>query len=117
MAKATLRSNFKTIDGARRFCQRLTSRITSALGTMSTQDADSVAITGGTIAGCDIDVSANTLTLADDQIDVDKIGTTELSTAQVLAPDGAGGVEWSAQDATQVSNWPTFLALVGVGGI
>lgn len=74
----------------------------SGLGTMASQNSDAVDITGGTISGTDItvgagktlDVSAGTLTLADNQIDADKIGTTETDTTLALKPDGAGGVIW-----------------------
>ena len=73
---------------------------TKDLGTMASQNSDAVDITGGTIVGTDItvgagktlDVSAGTLTLLDNQIDVDKIGTTDTDTTKVLQPDGLGGI-------------------------
>ena len=66
---------------------------------MAQQDSDDVNISGGAISGVDIDMSGQTLTLDDDQIDIDKIGTTELDTGKVLIPDGAGGVEWGSSAA------------------
>lgn len=44
-------------------------------GTMINQDSDDVSITGGVISGTDVDMSAGTLTLADDQILPTKIST------------------------------------------
>jgi len=78
----------------RRNFQKILTDMAREFGTMATQDADSVAITGGSITGTDIDVTGQTLTLDDDQIDVDKIGTSETDTSLVLSPDGAGGVEF-----------------------
>ena len=77
---------------------------TGNLGTMASQNADNVAIIGGTISGTDItvgagktlDVSAGTFTLADKQVDISKIGTAETVTANFLKPDGTGGVAWGA---------------------
>ena len=80
--------------------RRIKTKLTDKLGTMATQDKNDVDITGGTIAGTDIDVSSATLTLADNQIDVDKVGTTEGDTTKVLKPDGFGGVGWGAVSAT-----------------
>lgn len=51
MTQLRLHSNFRTIEGARRAFQRLVSLVTDALGSMSSQDSDSVAITGGTEDG------------------------------------------------------------------
>ena len=103
----------------RQSLQRLYGNITKLLGSISKQDADDVTITGGDISGTDIDVSENTLTLADDQIDVEYIGTTETATNISLVPDGAGGVTWApTNDAgADGNNWNTFLALIGAGGI
>lgn len=77
---------------------------TKDLGTMAAQNSDAVDITGGTIVGTDItvgagktlDVSDGTFTLADKQVDISKIGTAETVTANVLRPDGSGGVAWGA---------------------
>ena len=72
-----------------------TARTNLGLGTIATQAASAVAITGGTISGTDVtvgaaktlDVSAGTLTLANDQISGDKVegGTITAVTVTTLS--------------------------------
>lgn len=87
-------NNVKSWNEVSKVLRALYTNTLEKFGTMALQDADNVNISGGAISGTDVDVSAATLSLADDQIDVDKIGTTETDTEKVLAPDGSGGVEW-----------------------
>jgi len=114
-----------------------------------------VDIDAGTIDGTDItvgsgktlNVSAGTLTLADNQIDIIYLGTSEVDPTKVLIPDAAGGVAWAAiggvvgdiedQSTSQThaglrmrpdgaggvewvqenDGWNTYLALIGAAGI
>lgn len=78
----------------RRIFQQLYTKTLNELGSMAKQDADDVAITGGSIEGTDIDITGTTFTHGDKQIGVNGLSTTETSTALVLKPDGAGGVVW-----------------------
>jgi hypothetical protein len=96
MANRPFLTNVKTLKEVRQALERMKKWVIDTLGTMSTQDADSVAITGGTIAGTDVDVTGQTLTLDDKQIDTAKIGTSETVTSKILQPDGAGGVVFNA---------------------
>jgi hypothetical protein len=57
----------------------------SGLGTMSTQNANTVAITGGSI-----NISGGTLTLADGQIDASKVATTEMFVLAAPSPTSTG---------------------------
>jgi hypothetical protein len=103
------RTNPKSWDEVRRILATIKSKITDALGSMATQNADSVAITGGSIAGTDVDVSAATLTLADDQIDLDYIGTSETDTSKVVVPDGSGGLEFVDIATVSPPRWRIML--------
>ena len=107
----------------RKIFQWIRTKITEALGTMAYQNHDNVNIDGGSIEGTDIDVSGATLTLADNQVDADKIGTTETDTSKVLKPDGAGGVQFGAvnTEITDLTTTETDTDLVlkpdGLGGV
>jgi len=57
----------------------------SGLGTMSTQNADDVAITGGSI-----DISDGPLTLADGQVPATKVVTTEMFVGAAPDPTSSG---------------------------
>lgn len=88
------RTNPKTWEEIRRILQRIQTYITDTLGTMSTQDADNVSITGGSIAGADIDVTGKDLTLDDKQVDLAKVGTSETDATKAVVPDGSGGLSF-----------------------
>jgi len=57
----------------------------SGLGTMSTQNANDVAITGGSI-----NISGGTLTLADGQVPAAKVATTEMFVLEAPGPTSTG---------------------------
>lgn len=85
----------KSAVDIRRIFQHIQTKLIDTLGSMALQDKDNVDIIGGTIEGTDIDVTGQTLTLDDQQIDTAKIGTSETDTSKVLVPDGIGGVEFA----------------------
>ena len=71
---------------------KATARDNLGLGSIATQDANSVAITGGSI-----DISGGTLTLADDQISGDKISGGTIDSANL---QGGTGITISQFDIT-----------------
>jgi len=71
---------------------KLTARTNLGLGTMATQDANAVNITGGTV-----DLSGGTLTLANDQLSGDKISGGTIDSANLL---GTAGNTLSGYDIT-----------------
>lgn len=86
-------------------------RTNLGLGSISTQASSSVSITGGTISGCDItvgagktlNVSAGTLTLADNQISGDKIhGGTISNFASTGIDDNADAVAITIDSSERV---------------
>ena len=97
-------------DGGTGASNEAGARTNLGLGTISTQDADGVAISGGSISGTDIDVSADTLSLAAKQIDSMKIGLSETDSNLVLKPDGAGGVV--AGRDKNYNGWLDYLARI-----
>lgn len=77
----------------RRIFQRIQTKGFNVMGTMAKQDADAVAITGGTIVGTDINISGTTFTTDDNQISLENsIGTSDNTTTNVVVPDGVGGL-------------------------
>ena len=71
---------------------KTTARTNLGLGTIATQDANNVNITGGTI-----DISGGTLTLADNQINGDKVSGGTIDSANLL---GGAGNTISGYDIT-----------------
>ena len=71
---------------------KATARDNLGLGSIATQDANSVAITGGSI-----DISGGTLTLADDQISGDKVSGGTIDSANL---QGGTGITMSQYDIT-----------------
>jgi hypothetical protein len=89
------RTNPKSWEEVRRVLQRIKTKVTDLLGTMSTQNADSVSITGGEISGSDVDVTGQSLALDDKQVNLSKIGTAETDTTKAAVPDGTGGIAFT----------------------
>ena len=71
---------------------KATARTNLGLGSIATQDAANVAITGGSI-----DISGGTLTLADDQISGDKVSGGTIDSANLI---GGTGITLSQYDIT-----------------
>ena len=112
------RGDPKTMDEVRQTLARIYKLIGGGIGNMASQDSNAVAISGGTIAGANVNMTGKTLTLDAKQIDVAKVGTSETATTKFLKPDGAGGVEFgTVPSGGGGSTWNTFLALIGAGGI